>query len=123
PASRTGSLSSARLPGRAGRRWRSCSPPSQAKRVGLQPAEAGRGNFPAAPEYLPPPMPWPAVRHKSDEDRWAIVAYLKHGIKPVSSVVPDGEGPPDHWASAYTPDAIGPYPFPAFPAGGETFTP
>jgi hypothetical protein len=83
----------------------------------------GQGNFPAAPHYLAPPMPWPSFRHKPDEDLWAIVAYLKHGLKPISNVVPDSEGPPDHWASSYTPDQIGPYPFPAYPAGSETFTP
>jgi hypothetical protein len=104
-----------------------------ALRYGLDPATTpdvvitstvpGQGNFPAAPQYLPPPMPWPAFRHKPDDDLWAIVAYLKHGIKPVGNAVPDSQGPPDHWASSYTPEAIGPYPFPAYPAGSETFTP
>src|SRR5207245_2074830 len=56
-----------------------------ALRYGLDPKETpdvvitsnvpGQGNFPAAPEYLPPPMPWPAFRHKTDEELWAIVAY------------------------------------------------
>jgi hypothetical protein len=83
----------------------------------------GQGNFPAAPQYLAPPMPWPAFRHKPDDDLWAIIAYVKHGLKPISNAVPASEGPPDHWASSYTPDQIGPYPFPAYPAGSETFTP
>jgi hypothetical protein len=83
----------------------------------------GQGNFPATPQYLAPPMPWPSFRHKADDDLWAIVAYLKHGLKPISNAVPDSEGPPDHWASSYTLDQTGPYPFPAYPAGSETFTP
>jgi hypothetical protein len=83
----------------------------------------GQGNFPAAPEYLAPPMPWPAFRHKTDEELWAIVAYVKHGIKPVANAVPESEGPPDHWAGAYTAEQIGPYPLPPYPAGNETFVP
>jgi hypothetical protein len=83
----------------------------------------GQGNFPAMPEYLAPPMPWPVVRHNPDDDLWAIVAYIKHGIKAVSNKVPDSEGPPTGWASAYTPDQIGPYPLPSYPAGNEVFQP
>jgi len=83
----------------------------------------GQGNFPATPHYLAPPMPWPSIRNMSDDDLWAIVAYLKHGIKPVSNAVPDSQDPPDFWASNYTPDKIGPYPLPAYPAANETFTP
>jgi hypothetical protein len=83
----------------------------------------GQGNFPATPFYLAPPMPWPGFRHYSDADLWGIVAYLKHGIKPVTNAVPANQGPPDHWASSYTPDKIGPYPLPAYPAGNETFHP
>jgi mono/diheme cytochrome c family protein len=83
----------------------------------------GQGNFPAAPQYLAPPMPWPSWRHKTDGDLWAIVAYLKHGIKPVNNQVPDSQDPPDHWAGGYTPDKIGPYPLTPYPAGNETFQP
>jgi mono/diheme cytochrome c family protein len=83
----------------------------------------GNGNFPTTPHYLAPPMPWPAWRHMSDGELWDIVAYLQHGIKPVSNKVPDSEEPPDHWASAYTPDQIGLYPLPPYPAGGEEFKP
>lgn len=83
----------------------------------------GQGNFPATPYYLAPPMPWPAWRQMPDTDLWDIVAYLKHGIKPVTNMVPDSQGPPDNWASSYTPDKIGPYPLPAYPAGNETFQP
>jgi hypothetical protein len=83
----------------------------------------GQGNFPAAPVYLAPPMSWPVFRHKTDDELWAIVAYIKHGIKAVSNKVPDSEEPPDHWASSYTADKIGPYPLPAYPAASEALKP
>jgi len=83
----------------------------------------GQGNFPTTPHYLAPPMPWPSFRHLSDDDLWSIVAYLKHGIKPVANTVPDSQGPPDFWASSYTPDKVGPYPLPTYPAASEQFTP
>ena len=83
----------------------------------------GQGNFPATPHYLAPPMPWTSTRHLSDDDLWSIVAYLKHGIKPVANIVPDSQGPPDFWASSYTPDKVGPYPLPDYPAASEQFTP
>jgi hypothetical protein len=54
-----------------------------------------------------------------DEDLWAIAAYLKRAVKPVRNQVADSEGPPDFWASAYTPDQIGAYPAPPFPAKSE----
>ena len=81
----------------------------------------GQGNFPANPHYLAPPMSWPAFRHMPDEDLWAIVAYLKHGIKAVSNPVPESEGPADHWASNYDVSKIGPYPITPFPAANEEF--
>ena len=83
----------------------------------------GQGNFPTTPHYLAPPMPWPSFRHLSDSDLWAIVAYLKHGIKPVSNSVPASQGPPDFWASSYTTQAVGPPTFPPYPTGNEQFTP
>lgn len=43
-------------------------------------------------EVLCPPMPWPAYRNMTDDDIWAIVAYLKH-IKPVQNEVPMSTGP------------------------------
>jgi mono/diheme cytochrome c family protein len=98
-------------------------------RFGLRPGETpdvtissstpGVGNFPANPRYLAPPMPLPSFRHMSDRELWAIVAYLKRGVRPVSNKVPDSEGPPDFWASEYTPAKIGPYPMPAFPTAQE----
>jgi mono/diheme cytochrome c family protein len=83
----------------------------------------GQGNFPAVPHYLAPPMSWPSFRHMSDQELWDIAAYIKHGLKPVSNLVKDSDGPPDFWASAYTPARIGTYPLSAFPADGEVFTP
>ena len=98
-------------------------------RYGLRPGETpdveitsttpGQGNYPATPKYLAPPMPWIAFRHMSDADIWAIAAYLKNGLKPVSHRVKDSDGPPDFWASAYSVAKMGPYPAPAFPSVAE----
>ena len=100
-----------------------------ALRFGLRPGETpdveitsmtpGEGNFPLHPKYLAPPMPWTSWRHMSDAELWAIAAYLKHGVKPVSNRVEDSEGPPDFWASEYTVEKIGTYPAPAFPTANE----
>jgi hypothetical protein len=100
-----------------------------ALRYGLRPGETpdvkitsstpGQGNFPANPKYLAPPMPWTAWRHMPDSDLWAIAAYLKRGLKPVSNHVEDSEGPPDFWASVYTTAAIGPLPAAAYPTANE----
>lgn len=100
-----------------------------ALRFGLRPGETpdveitsttpGQGNFPLRPKYLAPPMPWHSWRHLPDEDLWAIAAYLKRAVKPVSNRVADSEGPPDFWASEYTPEKIGPYPAPPFPTANE----
>lgn len=80
-------------------------------RYGLRPGETpdaditgttpGQGNFPAAPKYLAPPMPWPAFRHMSDLEIRSIAAYLKRGLKPQSHRVEPSEGPPDFWAGLY----------------------
>jgi len=98
-------------------------------RFGLRPEETadveitsivpGQGNFPLHPHYLAVPMPWPAWRHLPDQDLWAIAAYLKDGLKPVSHKVLDSEGPPDFWASEYTLEKIGPYPAPPYPTVNE----
>jgi mono/diheme cytochrome c family protein len=100
-----------------------------ALRYGLRPGETpdvtitsttpGVGNFPATPKYLAVPMPWPSWRHMSDQDLWAIAAYLKRGLKPVSHKVQDSEGPPDFWASEYTVEKIGPRPALPYPAANE----
>ena len=83
-----------------------------ALRFGLRPGETpdveitsttpGQGNFPENPKYLAPPMPWPAWRHMSDTDLWAIAAYLKRGLKPQTNKVADSDGPPDFWAGLYS---------------------
>ncbi|HEY6088385.1 MAG TPA: hypothetical protein VD771_01225 [Gemmatimonadaceae bacterium] len=100
-----------------------------ALRYGLRPGETpdveitsttpGVGNFPLKPKYLAVPMPWPSWRHMSDQELWAIAAYLKRGLKPVSHKVLDSEGPPDFWASAYTVEKIGPRPALPYPTANE----
>lgn len=104
-----------------------------ALRYGLRPGETpdveitssvpGQGNFPRNPKYLAPPMPWPAWRHLTDRQLRDMAAYLKHGVKPVRNRVADSEGPPDFWASQYTPEKLGTYPAPAFPTAREAFRP
>jgi mono/diheme cytochrome c family protein len=93
--------------------------PGETPDVEITSAVPGQGNFPARPKYLAPPMPWPAFRHMEDQDIWDIAAYLKKGVKPVRNLVTDSEGPPDFWASEYTPEKIGMYPAPAFPTANE----
>lgn len=98
-------------------------------RYGLRPGETpdveitsttpGVGNFPARPKYLAVPMPWPSWRHMSDQELWAIAAYLKRGVKPSSHKVADSDGPPDFWASEYTVEKIGPYPALPYPTVSE----
>jgi hypothetical protein len=100
-----------------------------ALRFGLRPGETpdvvitgttpGKGNFPAAPKYLAPPMPWPAWRQFPDQELWAIAAYLKRGVKPVANKVADSEGPPDFWASEYTVAKIGSNPAAKYPTVNE----
>jgi len=101
-------------------------------RYGLRPGETpdveitsttpGQGNFPMTPKFLAPPMPWPAFRHMSDAEIWAIAAYLKRGLKPSSHRVEDSEGPPDFWAGIYT-QFNGPMTPAAFPTDRETQPP
>jgi hypothetical protein len=100
-----------------------------ALRYGLRPGETpdvtitsttpGVGNFPMTPKYLAIPMPWPSWRHMSDQELWAIAAYLKRGVKPVSHKVQDSDGPPDFWASEYTVAKIGPNPALPYPTANE----
>lgn len=99
-------------------------------RYGLRPGDTadfeitsttpGQGNHPVNPKYLAPPMPWPAWRHLTDDELWAITAYLKYGVKPVRNRVQDSDGPPDFWASEYTPEKIGTLPAASFPTAKET---
>lgn len=103
-----------------------------ALRYGLRPGETpdvditstvpGQGNFPETPKYLAPPMPWPAFRHMSDVELWAIAAYVKRGVKPQSNRVEPSEGPPDFWAGMYAIIA-GPPTSPAFPTDREQALP
>ncbi len=100
-----------------------------ALRFGLRPGETpdvditstmpGRGNFPATPNYLALPMPWPAYRHMPDQDIRDVAAYLKRALKPVRNKVEDSDGPPDFWASEYTDAKIGSYPMAAYPTKNE----
>jgi hypothetical protein len=80
----------------------------------------GQGNHPANPDYLGIAMPWPSWRFMSDDDLWALIAYVRHGLKPVENAVADSEAPPDKWAGVYTVQNIGPYPAPPFPTANET---
>lgn len=103
-----------------------------ALRFGLRPGETpdveitsttpGEGNFPAAPKFLAPPMPWPAFRHMTDTELMAIAAYLKRAVKPVDHFIADSEGPPDFWAGLYG-QFIGPHVTPAFPTANEVSPP
>jgi hypothetical protein len=100
-----------------------------ALRYGLRPEDTpdaqitettpGKGNFPAEPHYLGPFMPWTSWRYMPDEDLRAIIAYLRHGLKPVRNKVAPSDEPPDHWASAVPGFASGGYPPPPFPTANE----
>ncbi len=100
-----------------------------ALRYGLRPEETpdveitstvpGQGNFPMHPHYLAVPMPWTSWRNMSDQELYAIAAYLKDGLKPVNHKVQDSDGPPDFWASEYTVAKIGPYPAVPYPTANE----
>jgi hypothetical protein len=102
-----------------------------ALRYGLRPEETpdveitstvpGTGNFPVAPRYVAPPMPWQAFRHMPDQDLWDIAVYLKRGVRGVRNVVAESEGPPDFWAGFYADPLVGlgSYPARPFPARGE----
>lgn len=93
--------------------------PSTTPDVVITSSVPGRGNFPAQPDYLGIGMPWPSWRFMSDDDLWALIAYLRHGLNPVDNTVPDSEAPPDKWASVYTVENIGPHPAPPFPTANE----
>jgi hypothetical protein len=64
-------------------------------------------------------MPWPSWRQMTDQELWAIAAYLKHGVKPVTNKVEDSEGPPDFWVALYAKRNIGPQPAAPFPTANE----
>ena len=93
--------------------------PSTTPDVEITSTTPGQGNFPEKPDYLGLGMPWPGWRFMSDADLWALIAYLKHGLKPVDNVVEASDAPADLWASEYTVDKIGPYPAPSYPTTNE----
>ena len=93
--------------------------PSTTPDIEIKSTGPGQGNFPAEPDHLGIGMPWPAWRYMSDDDLWALIAYLRHGLKPVDNEVAASEAPPDLWAGVYTVENIGPYPAPAFPTANE----
>jgi hypothetical protein len=93
--------------------------PEDTPDVDITSSTPGQGNFPMHPRYLAPPMPWPAFRNMSDEELYAIAAYLKNGLKPVVNRVAESEGPPDFWASIYTVKQIGTYPVEKYPTTNE----
>lgn len=97
--------------------------PSETPDVAITSMEPGKGNFPMKPHYLAPPMPWPVWRHMTDAQLHDMVAYLKHGLKPVKNEVKASDGPPDFWASGYTVERMGPYPVSPFPTANEVAKP
>jgi mono/diheme cytochrome c family protein len=98
-----------------------------ALRYGLRPSASpdvvvtshipGQGNHPAEPRYLSSAMPWLEYRHHRDEDLWAIVAYLRHGVRPFTHQVPESQAPADSWASHVA--HVGPPESPPFPTARE----
>ena len=92
--------------------------PSSTPSVAITSHVPGQGNHPAEPDYLAPSMPWLAWRYMSDEELWAIAAYLKHGLQPVRHAIPESQAPPDRWAGFFA-EAAGPPELPAFPTAQE----
>lgn len=93
--------------------------PSTMPDVEITSSVPGQGNFPVKPDYLGLGMPWPGWRFMSDDDIRAVIAYLKHGLRPVANEVQASDAPADLWASEYTVEKIGPYPAPPFPTANE----
>jgi mono/diheme cytochrome c family protein len=100
-----------------------------ALRYGLRPGDTpdveitstapGKGNFPATPHYLAPPMPWNGWKYMTDDELKAIAAYLKRGLKPAVNKVQDSDGPPDFWASEYAKAQYGSRPAVKYPTANE----
>jgi hypothetical protein len=98
-----------------------------ALRYGLRPEDTpdlkitsstpGQGNFPKDPHYLGPFMPWSSWRYMPDEDLRSIIAYLRHGVKPVVNKVELSDDAPDHWVSVVA--TLGPNPPKPFPTVNE----
>ncbi len=95
-----------------------------ALRYGLRPAstpdmEISGDALPDNPDFLGPGMPWIHWRHWSDQELWAVVTYLRNGVKPVRNVVPDSDIPDDLWADFYSGPITGDHPAPPFPTANE----
>jgi mono/diheme cytochrome c family protein len=93
--------------------------PSTTPDVEITSSTPGQGNFPARPDYLGLGMPWPSWRYMSDDDLYALIAYLRHGVRPVDNEVNASGAPPDLWAGEYTVEKIGRYPASPFPTSHE----
>ncbi|MDQ3160400.1 MAG: c-type cytochrome, partial [Pseudomonadota bacterium] len=93
--------------------------PNMTPDVEITSATPGQGNHPTNPDYLSPAMPWLNWRYMADDELWAIAAYLKHGLRPVSHRIPPSQSPPDHWASEFTVEKVGTHLLPPFPAKHE----
>lgn len=75
---------------------------------------------PAGSHYLAPVMPWQSFRNHTDDELWALVAYIKHGIKPVTNKVTANVG--DGASVGYWANTVAPIPG-AFPLKNESFNP
>ncbi len=95
-----------------------------ALRHGLRPADGpDRAVTPATlPDdavFLAPGMPWMELRHMPDQDLRDIIAYLRHGLKPVSNEVEDSDRPPEGWRGMYETMGAGTHPAAPFPTSNE----
>lgn len=93
--------------------------PSATPDVEITSAVPGEGNHPANPNYLAPAMPWLFWRYMSDDELWAVAAYLKRGLAPVAKQIPESESPPDFWAGGFTVEKVGTHVLPPFPTEHE----
>lgn len=94
--------------------------PSATPDVEITSTTPGQGNFPAAPHYLSPGMPWAAFKYLTDAELRAIAAYLKRALKPATNKVQDSEGPPDFWAGEFQKPTYGTRPAVNLPTANET---
>ncbi len=76
-------------------------------------------NHPDNPDLLAPGMVWVEKRHMSDDDLWAIIAYLRHGLKPVENEVEESDRPAEGWGGTYVDLGVGTYPAVPFPTANE----
>lgn len=95
-----------------------------ALRHGLRPATGPDvvitpANHPDEPAFLAPGMPWIELRHMPDEELWAVIAYLRHGLKPVDNAVEDSDVPEEGWGPMYEGAGAGTHPAAPFPTANE----